>query len=318
MRYPVGLKRRKWRRKGNAVQAFRPRVLPYAQGVAKPNYIELGDRRNLQQIPILYEDRAILAVDKPPGWLLVPFSWQRTGRNLQAAITSSIAAGDYWARSRNLKFLKFVHRLDGETSGILLFSKSVGGTESFGELFESRRMHKTYLVVVEGVPKQAAWTCHARIAPDPERIGRMKIDEREGKDSATSFKVLKSVDGRSLIEAKPVTGRTHQIRLHMMVAGHPVVGDEHYGPTAGRAVKSRGRMDEMFPLGLRAVRLEYEDPFTRRRIVITAPTEDFVRAFGFAENSKPPTPDQGVRQKPNAKPTDPPASYGFRRTRSSK
>ena len=284
--------------------------------MAKTNYIELGDRRNMQRIPILYEDRAILAVDKPPGWLLVPFSWQRTGRNLQAAITSSIAAGDFWARSRNLKFLKFVHRLDGETSGILLFSKSVGGTESFGELFESRRMHKTYLVVVEGVPKQTEWTCHAKIAPDPERIGRMKIDEREGKDSETAFKVLKSVDGKSLIEAKPVTGRTHQIRLHMMVAGCPVVGDEHYGPTAGKAVKDRGRMDELFPLGLRAVRLEYEDPFTRRRIVITAPTEDFVRAFGFAEISKAPKTEQPLDHKPEAKPAGLPAGYGFRRTRS--
>ena len=59
------------------------------------------------RIPILYEDRSVLIIDKPPGWLLVPFSWQRTGRNLQAALTSSIAAGDFWARSRNLKFLKY-------------------------------------------------------------------------------------------------------------------------------------------------------------------------------------------------------------------
>lgn len=285
--------------------------------MAKPNYIELGDRRNIQRLPILFEDRAILAIDKPPGWLLVPFSWQRTGRNLQAAITSSIAAGDYWARSRNLKFLKFVHRLDGETSGILLFSKSAGGTESFGELFESRRMRKTYLVVVEGIPKQAEWTCHAKIAPDPERIGRMKIDERDGKDSETSFKVLKSVQGRTLVEAKPVTGRTHQIRLHMMVSGHPVVGDEHYGPTAGKAAKDRGRMDEMFPLGLRAVRLEYEDPFTRRRIVITAPTEEFVRAFGFAENLKASKPQPAVVKTPAGKTQDPTPGYGFRRSRTS-
>ena len=67
--------------------------------MAKPNYIELPF---CEPIPILYEDRSVLAIDKPRGWLLVPVNWQNTNRNLQAAINSSISAGDYWARSRNL------------------------------------------------------------------------------------------------------------------------------------------------------------------------------------------------------------------------
>ena len=71
--------------------------------MARPNYIELA--RDVR-IPILYEDRAVLAIDKPPGWMLVPVSWQRTKWNLQAALMSSMAAGHFWARSRNLKFLK--------------------------------------------------------------------------------------------------------------------------------------------------------------------------------------------------------------------
>ena len=65
-------------------------------------------------MPILYEDRSVLAIDKARGWMLVPHSWQKTRWNLQAAIVSSINAGDFWARSRGLKFLKFVHRLDAE------------------------------------------------------------------------------------------------------------------------------------------------------------------------------------------------------------
>jgi 23S rRNA pseudouridine1911/1915/1917 synthase len=107
--------------------------------VARTHSIELS---GVAPIPILYEDRAVLAIDKPRGWMLVPFSRQRTGRNLQAALASSIAAKDFWARSRNLKFLRFVHRLDAETTGILLCAKSPGAVRTYGELFESRRMEK--------------------------------------------------------------------------------------------------------------------------------------------------------------------------------
>src|SRR5499427_9023557 len=116
----------------------------------KTDYIELPTG---EKISILYEDRSVLAIDKPRGWMLVPASWQKTSRNLQMAITSSIAAKDFWARSRNLKFLRFVHRLDADTTGILLFGKSQGAMDSYGEMFESRRMEKVYLAVVAGVPK---------------------------------------------------------------------------------------------------------------------------------------------------------------------
>src|SRR6185436_826943 len=112
--------------------------------MARPNVIELGDEVS---IPILYEDRAVLAIDKPAGWMLVPYSWDRTGRNLQLAISSSILGGEFWARSRNLKFLKYVHRLDAETTGILLFAKSQGAVHTYGDLLETRQMEKIYLAV---------------------------------------------------------------------------------------------------------------------------------------------------------------------------
>src|SRR6478735_5246771 len=105
-------------------------------------------------MPILYEDRAVLAIDKPRNWMLVPFNWQRTNRNLQAAIVSSIAAGDFWARSRGLKFLRHIHRLDADTSGVLLLARSQGALDTMGRLFESRQMHKTYLAVAQGGAKE--------------------------------------------------------------------------------------------------------------------------------------------------------------------
>ncbi len=249
--------------------------------MAKPPYIELGQGAEAIRFPILYEDRAVLAIDKPRAWMLVPFTWQRTDRNLQAAIQSSIGAGAFWARSRHLKFLRYVHRLDADTTGVLLFSKSLGGTKSIGDLFESRRMHKRYLAVVRGVPRQGEWTCDLRLDKEPDRIGRMRVDERSGKDAETHFRVIETRGEQTLVEAMPLTGRTHQIRVHLAESGHPVVGDDIYGGAA------------RVPLALRAVELSYEDPFTRRPVRILAPEGGFLAEYGFGPRRLGPVPEAG-------------------------
>ena len=231
----------------------------------KPNYIEL-DRD--YRIPILYEDRSVLAIDKPPGWMLIPLSWQKTGRNLQAAIMSSIAAGHFWARSRNLKFLKYVHRLDAETSGILLFAKSQNAVHTYGDLFETRRMEKIYLAVTDKTPKETTWSCRLNLAPHPKQIGRI-VPDQNGKPSETEFRVIASARGRHLIEARPYTGRTHQIRVHLAESGCPIIGDELYGDAA----------DEM---ALRAVGLAYRDPFTRKPVLIRAGLDEFLSRHHLA------------------------------------
>jgi RluA family pseudouridine synthase len=239
--------------------------------MAKPNFIELP---GCEPISILFEDRSVLAIDKPRGWMLVPYSWQRTQRNLQAAIDSSIRGGDFWARSRGLKFLKNVHRLDADTTGILLFAKSFGAVETISDLFESRQMEKTYLAIALGEPKQKEWTCELKLAPDKQRFHKMKVDPRHGKDSKTHFKILETRRKFSLVECKPITGRTHQIRVHLAESGLPIVGDELYG-----------KLIDKLPLGLRAVKLEFRNPFTKKRVTISAPTENFLKEFGFDANS---------------------------------
>jgi 23S rRNA pseudouridine1911/1915/1917 synthase len=242
--------------------------------MAKTDFIELRDGREVHRIPILYEDRAVLAIDKPRNWMLVPFTWQRTNRNLQAAITSSIAARDFWARCRNLRFLRNIHRLDAETSGVLLFGKSTGAVRALAEIFESRQMEKTYLAIVHGKPAQTEWTCNTPIEPDPKEHGKMKAGGGEdSKDAETHFKVLASGGGHALIEAHPLTGRTHQIRLHLQAADLPIVGDQLYGKPSRK------------PLGLRAVELGYRDPFTKRPVRIRATSAEFLREYGFAEPS---------------------------------
>jgi 23S rRNA pseudouridine1911/1915/1917 synthase len=254
--------------------------------VAKPPFIELGDGTRLR---ILYEDRSVLAIDKPRGWMLVPYSWQRTQRNLQAALVSSIAEGGFWAKSRGIRFLRNVHRLDADTSGILLLARSQGALDTLSELFESRRMEKRYLAVVSGRPAQAEWVCRLKIGPAPGATGRMRVDAKEGKEAETRFRVLETRGDRTLVEASPVTGRTHQIRVHLAAGKTPVLGDPLYGPSAG--------IGALPGLALRAVGLAYQDPFTRRPVRIEARTVEFLKEFGFAP-PPPPAAAPGVAAGP--------------------
>jgi RluA family pseudouridine synthase len=255
--------------------------------VAKPKNVELEEAGIV--IPILYEDRSVLALDKPAGWMLAPDWWDRTGRNLHLALQSSLTAGDFWARSRNLKFLRFVHRLDAETTGITLFAKSQGALRAYSEMFEEHRVEKHYLAVVHGIPRESAWKCIFPIIPDPALKGRMKVlrggghgrvrsaDAPEPKDAETRFRVLNTAKGRALIEAQPITGRTHQIRVHLAAAGHAVLGDPLYGPDEAAASKGRQR------LALRAFKLAFRDPFTKRPVRIEAPVTEFLSEWGFGE-----------------------------------
>jgi RluA family pseudouridine synthase len=274
--------------------------------VAKPKCIEFDGGKIV--FPIVYEDRSVMALDKLAGWMLAPDTWDQTGRNLQLALQSSLNAGDYWARSRNLKYLRFIHRLDAETTGLTLFAKSPGALRVFSELFEERRVEKRYLAAVHGLPKESEWTCDLALTADPIGKGRMMtvppadksgkrpktafhpIPEELIKDAETHFRVLQTTAATALVEARPTTGRTHQIRVHLAAAGHPVIGDAMYGKDERAA--SAGRQI----LGLRAVALAYDDPFQGRRIRIEAPVEGFLREYGFKtegfslrENAKPPS-----------------------------
>lgn len=235
----------------------------------KPMVIELVSGAD---IPILYEDRVVMAVDKPAGWMLAPDDWDRTQRNLQPALMSSMNAGDFWATSRGLKFIRYVHRLDAETSGVLLFAKTPGALKVLSELFETRKVEKKYLAVVEGTPREQKWICSEKIGQEPGVHGRMKVDPQTGKEAQTEFTVLQVANNHALVEARPLTGRMHQIRVHLAASNTPVLGDAMYG---------KKRIGEKPAMALRAIELSYPDPFQRKRIVIRAPIDAFLKQFGF-------------------------------------
>lgn len=253
--------------------------------MAKPRTIPLPDDT---EMAILYEDRSVLAIDKPAGWMLGPDDEEHCRRNLQLFLELAIHHGEWWAKSRNLKFLRFIHRLDAPTSGVMLLSRSAGALAQYSRLFSEREVEKRYLAVTEGVPKATEWECRDPLGPEPGRPGRHRVDSREGKPAETIFRVLAVRGSRALVEARPLTGRTHQIRLHLKAAGCPVVGDDLYG-----------RRDPA-GLGLRAVEIAYRDPFTRRPVRVRAPEQAFLERFGFAH----PAPAPGTA--PGAPAAEPP------------
>ena len=241
----------------------------------KPRYIELGTG---EKIPILYEDRSVLAIDKPAGWRLLPFARKSVAGDLQSLLAAMVAVHEHWARSRNLKFIRHLHRLDAETTGVLLFAKSQGAIRPYSELFEGRNMTKVYLAVVSGSPKEEEWTCKLKLSRELDEMGRIYVHGPDTREAETRFRVLQRHKNKTLLLGFPVTGRTHQIRVHLSKTGLPILGDLVYGGP------STGKRDSM---ALRSVALAFPDPFSGRRVEIRAPVSEFVATYQFSPLTTP-------------------------------
>jgi RluA family pseudouridine synthase len=193
---------------------------------------------------------------------------------------TAIAAGKPWARERRLDYLMNAHRLDFETSGVLLLAKNKPALVALANLFGSEKPLKKYVALVHGSPKADQFEIDARLAPHPLKIGLMRVDAKNGKKSKTRFEVLERFSGYALLKCEPLTGRTHQIRVHLRHAGLPVVGDQLYG--GKKLWLSRLKRDyrlkpgrEERPLlsrvALHAETLTLPHPVTGQTVTITAP-----------------------------------------------
>ena len=173
-------------------------------------------------IEVIFEDEDVLVMNKPSGTLshakgLTPEEFTVADfvrRHMHEADDESNRPG-------------IVHRLDRDTSGIIIAAKDEAAKKHLQRQFQDRKAKKTYIAVVNGTPKQSEAFIDLPLARNPKRPSSFRVDPK-GKSSQTSYKVLGSNDKYSVIELKPITGRTHQLRVHMAYIGTPIVGDVLY------------------------------------------------------------------------------------------
>lgn len=232
------------------------------------------------KISILYEDEHLLAIDKPSRLLTSPDRYDPQRPNLMRLLHRGIELGAPWARQRQLTYLMNAHRLDFETSGILLLAKNKPALVALANQFGSEKPEKRYLALVHGIPNQKEFVVEARLSPHPVKVGLIRVDPKNGKRCMTRFEVQESFNGHALVHAYPVTGRTHQIRVHLRHAGFPIVGDDLYGgrPLLLSQMKQEYRLKgdkQERPLisrvALHAETLTLPHPVNDQKVAITAP-----------------------------------------------
>ena len=206
-----------------------------------------------QTIPILYEDSEVLVVDKPAGLAVEPERWQRENASLAGALLDVAlersGGGDERGRPLDgaLEFRpRLVHRLDKDTTGALLCAKTLESERLLRQAFEEGLVHKRYLALVEGdfptAPPERI--IDLPIAADQRKGGRMRVDERDGKPSQTRVRVVERFRGFTLLSCEPLTGRTHQIRVHLAELGFCLAVDPLYGRRAAPAVGDQARLPQ--------------------------------------------------------------------------
>ena len=191
--------------------------------------------KNADLVPeVVYEDDNVIVMNKPAGLL-------------------SMAKGEYCPEKTLADYGLIVHRLDRDTSGVVILAKTEAVQKFLKKQFQDRKTHKTYYAVIEGRPKLDAAKIDLPIARDLKHPTTFRV-EAGGKESETFYRVLKTDGAHSLVELKPISGRTHQLRVHMKYLGHPIVGDTVYGgEKADRLYLHAGALEITLPGGKRTV-----------------------------------------------------------------
>jgi len=252
-------------------------ILPYGEAVSET--IKLSAPKHFWEIPIVYEDDHLLALNKPSLLLTSPDRYDADRPNLMKLLHREIERGAGWAKRRNLSYLMNAHRLDFETSGVILLAKSREVLVMLANLFGSEKPIKTYVALVQGAPGEEQFEVRAGIGMHPTRPGYMRVDEKRGKRSRTVVQVRERFSRFTLLECRPLTGRTHQIRVHLKHAGFKIVGDQTYGgaPLMLSSLKSSYRLKPakterplISTTALHAESLRLGHPVTNAEIEISA------------------------------------------------
>lgn len=237
-------------------------------------------RRDAELPPVLFEDEALIAFAKPAGLLTTPDRWDGSRPDLMRLVHAH-GASDWYN----------VHRLDRDTSGVLLCAKTAPALRGLTAQFDAHAVEKRYLALTRALPAGEAGVVEAALAPDPRRPGAVRVAP-DGKPAATAWEVVERWrGGYALLRLRPRTGRTHQVRAHLRHLGCPVLADPLYGdgrplllsefkrgykrPAAGEAERPL-----LARLALHAEQLAFAHPLTGAAVTIAAPLpEDFELAL---------------------------------------
>lgn len=214
-----------------------------------------------QPLGLVHEDEDILVVDKPSGLLSVATEGERTRTAYRLLRDWVTARGPTAAR------LFIVHRLDRETSGLIVFAKTVSAKRALQSQFAARSVERVYVALVEGVPRTMEGALTSRLTEDRSLRVRPTSDRRAGREAITRYRVVARRREGTLLELRLVTGRRGQIRAQLAAAGHPIAGDREYG----------ARTDPLGRLALHATRLGLAHPRGGRLVFESSPPPAFGR-----------------------------------------
>lgn len=169
-----------------------------------------------KNVSVVHESGDFIAINKPSGMLTIPDRYDNAQQSLYSILSAKYGK------------IFVVHRLDKDTSGLILFAKNEGTHKFLSQLFEQRKIEKKYQAIVQGVLTPADGTINEAIIEHPSKKGEMTISKR-GKPSITDYETLENFGLYSLVSFQIHSGRTHQIRVHMKFAGHPIICDPIYG-----------------------------------------------------------------------------------------
>ena len=221
-------------------------------------------------LDVLFEDEHLIVVNKPAGMVVHPATGNWTGTLVNALLHHCASLSEGGEPSRP----GIVHRLDKDTSGVIVAAKECAAHWKLAEQFAERQVEKEYRVLVGGTVREDSVVVSMRIERHPKERKRMRVSTGSGREAETVFEVIERFDGAAYLRALPKTGRTHQVRVHCVHLRAPVLGDQVY--SRGKAARRLG-LDVPRQM-LHAARIKFTHPATAKPVEITAPLPDDFKA----------------------------------------